>query len=318
MHSTYRKLSLLMILACCVSAMLLAQQQSPTYAEEYALYQQAAAETSAAKQKDLALQFVQKFKTSVLDPNVSYLYGQYLGSLKQSGKWSQLASAAEEYLRFRPSDATAAGMATEAYQKLGQPAKLIEFGTKLYSQAPSGATAFLLMSSYYGMKDYANTEKWAERALKHDPKNIDVLKLLVFTDWQKNDFAGAAKRGEQLLAAMGDKEDPATNSTRAFAYRAIGENAHRLGDFTTSYKNFKEAVRLDPKDDFGQFRLAECCWRNNRIDDAILGYARTVALNGQSAREARQQLYTLLKTRYGNTSNAGKFIDAAKQELGVK
>jgi hypothetical protein len=292
-------------------------QQSPTYAEEYALYQQAASETSAAKQKDLVLQFVGKYKKSELDSHVAYLYAQYLNGMKQNSQWTQLAAAAEEYLRYRPTDSTAAAMATEAYQKLGQPAKLVEFGSRLYSQAPSGATAYLVTTAYYGMGDYPNTDKWAERTLKHDPKNIDVIKLLIFTDWQSNNFAKAAGHGEQLLAAMGEKEDPATNPTRAFANRAIGENAHRLGDSSTAYRYFKEAVRLEPKDDFGQFRLAECCWRNGRIDDAILSYARAVALNGDSAREARQQLYNLLRTRYGNTSNATKFIDAAKKELGV-
>ena len=58
-------------------------QDSDTYAEEYDMFTKIQAETSAANQKTMALEFVKKFKKSQLDPNVSYYYAQGLQALPQ-------------------------------------------------------------------------------------------------------------------------------------------------------------------------------------------------------------------------------------------
>ena len=54
-----------------------AAQTGDTYAEEYDLYEKAQQETNVAQRAALILEFVQKYKESQLDPNVSYLYSQY-------------------------------------------------------------------------------------------------------------------------------------------------------------------------------------------------------------------------------------------------
>lgn len=296
----------------------LAFQESPTYAEEYDLYQKAAQETDMAKRKAIVLDFVQKFDESQLDPNVAYLYSQYLDVFRKSANWSQMASAAEDFLKFRPSNEAIAAAATEAYQRMGEPEKLVSFGTRLYNDSPSASTAYLVAKAYKSMNDRVNFQKWAERTLRHAPRNAEMLLELANSAWMSRDIATAAKYASRAIEALeAQGENPAANPSLAFAYRAVGENAYIQGEFTEARKNFERAAELDPMVDFTHLRLGYCYWRSNRVDQAIRSFAKAVALGGSSSKEARQQLYDLLKQRFGSTSTASQVINEAKKELGV-
>ncbi len=293
-----------------------ALQQSPTYAQEYALYQQAQNETDAVKRKQVILDFLTQFKSSELDPHISYLYAQYLEQLKSRSEWQRLAADGEAFLTRRPADKVIAAMTTEAYQRLGQPDKLVKFGSQLYSQAPSAATAYLVAKAYLSMNDTVNFRKWAARTLQHAPGNVEMLVELISLHWKEGTLDRATGLAEKVLAAT-KADDPQHAQVRAFAYRALGQNAFLLGDNSTAYKHYSKAVELDPKMDFAQLQMGYICWRLGRVDDAIRCFARAVALNGPSAKDARKELYGLLRSRYGSAENATRFIEAAKQELGV-
>lgn len=295
---------------------LLRAQESDTYAEEYDLFQKAQQETDSAKQKAICLEFVQKYKKSRLDPNVSYLYAQHFQSFRSKGQWQRLANEASKFLQYRPSDKNAAAAATEAYKQLGQPKKLVQFGTRLYSQSPSAGTAYLVASAYRELNDNANFLKWAQRTIKHDPNNAQMLVEVVNAYWTARDLAKASTYAQKAIKSM-EGSGKEANQARGFCYRAVGENAYLNGQGTAAQRAFEKATQFDSKVGFAHMRLGYCYWRSNRVDKAIQSFARAVALGGSSAKEARQQLYTLLRQRYGNTSNAVSMIEAAKKELGV-
>jgi tetratricopeptide (TPR) repeat protein len=293
-------------------------QDSDTYAEEYDAFTKIQAETSAAKQKTMALAFVKQFKKSQLDPNVSYYYAQALQAYRTSGQWSNLAKEASSFLNYRPTDKNMVGMATEAYQKLNQPSKMVELGSKLYRQSPSAGTAYLVAKAYQSLGDTANFSKWAATTLRHDPNNTEMLVEGVRSAWARNDFALASKNANKALKGLAKAKDPeSVKQAQAFCYRAIGEESWVVQSLAKAKQNFEKAAELDPKNDFAHLRLGDIYWRDKKIDDSINAFAKAVAIGGSSAREARKQLYTLLRQRYGSTGNANTIINAAKTELGI-
>jgi len=293
-------------------------QEGNTYQQEYELYQQAQQETDPAKQMAICLEFVQKFKESQLDEHISYLYAQHYTALRNQSRWQQLASAAEDYLQYRPGDRNSAAAATEAYQKLGQPQKLVQFGTRLYNQAPSASTAYLVAKAYQSMNDSANFQKWAERTIQHAPDNAEMAVELVNAYWTAGDMAKAANYAQKALKAMeSSPENAQTKKVRGFLYRALGENSYIQGENSQALKHFKSSVQYDPMVDFAHLRLGYCYWRGGDVDSAIMSFAKAVALDGSSKREARNELYNLLRQRYQNTSKASSMIKAAKEELGI-
>lgn len=308
--------SLVVLLALSFGQVL--AQNSDTYAEEYEMFTKIQAETSAANQKAMALEFVKKYKSSQLDPNVSYYYAQALQGYRSAGQWSNLANEASTYLNYRPTDKTMVALATEAYQKLNQPNKMVELGTKLYRQAPSAGTAYLVAKAYQSLGDDANFTKWAETTLRHDPNNTEMLVEGVRAAWSRNDYATASRNAQKALTGLAKAKDQASvKQAQAFCYLAIGENSWVNQNFAEAQTNFEKSVELDPKNDFAYLRLGDVYWRDRKLDTSINAFAKAVALGGSSAREARQQLYTLLRQRYGDTGNANTIINAAKAELGL-
>ena len=292
-------------------------QQSDTYAEEYALYQQASQATDSAKQNQLILKFVSTYPKSELDPNVSYLYATYLTGLRDKGEWSKLVTEAKKFLEYRPGDSRVGALAVEAFSKLGQTQNLIKFGTNLYAKSPNAATAYLVAKAYQSINDTANFQKWAERTLQHSPGAVDMAVELMTLSWRENNLTKAAAYGEKILAALKGKNDAKYNGVKAYSYRAIGQKAYLANDISTAQKNFEIAAKLDPMNDFAHMQLGYCYWRQGKTIDAINAFSKAVAINGSSARDSRKELYNLLKAQYGNTSSASKFIDAAKKELGI-
>ena len=136
--------------------------------------------------------------------------------------------------------------------------------------------------------------------------------------WARNDYALASKNANKALKGLAKSKDPeSVKQAQAFCYRAIGEEAWVNQRLTAAEQNFEKAAELDPKNDFAHLRLGDIYWRNKKMDDSINAFAKAVAIGGASAREARKQLYTLLRQRYGNTGNANTIINAAKTELGI-
>ncbi|RPI24540.1 MAG: hypothetical protein EHM61_16810 [Acidobacteria bacterium] len=305
-----------------------ATQSSPTYEQEYALYEKANAATDSGQKKALLLEFVKTYKKSDLDSHISSLYAQFYTGPRQRGEWQTLANLAEEFIRYRPADVYAMAAATEAYQKLNSPQKLVEFGTRLYSQSPNGATAYFVAKAYESMKDRLNYSKWAEKTLQHDPGNVEMLVACISAAWGVQDLARAAGYANRGLKALETMKTPAgqseaawkTNSDqiKAYCHRALGEEDYVKNAYPDSQKHFLTAAKLDPKNDMAHYRLGFLYWRAGAVDKALASFARSTVLSGPTSQDARKQLNDLYKQSYHNLVGVPKLLQSAKVELGVK
>ncbi|MFB3905694.1 MAG: tetratricopeptide repeat protein [Acidobacteriota bacterium] len=311
-----------------ISSQASAAQQSATYEEEYALYQKANGETNAVEKRALLMQFVKKYSKSELDTHISGLYAQFYAEPRRAGEWQRLATLAEEFLRYRPSDVYAMAAATEAYQKLNSPQKLVEFGTRLYAQSPNGATAYFVAKAYQSLNDRVNFSKWVDKTLQHDPGNVEMLVEAISSAWSRQDLTKAASFANRGLKALDTMSPPAgqntaewkakTDQIRAYCLRALGEEDYLKNAFPDAQKHFMAAVKLDPKNDMAHYRLGFLYWRAGAVDKGCASFARAAVLNGPTSSDARKQLNDLYKQSYHNLLGVPKLLQSAKNELGVK
>jgi len=319
---------LVLAVALTFHSVIFGLQDSPTYAEEYDLFTQANEETNAAKREALTLDFVKKFKASVLDPNISYLYAQSYASLRQGGKWQQLGTKAEQFLRHRPNDSAAMQAATEAYQQLGDTQKLVTFGSKLYQDSPNANTAYFVAKAYQSLNDQANFQKWARRTAQHDPKNLQILVELSNSYWGANNMKGAAEYAGKALQAADSSTRPDSQTedqwtaqlkqVRGFCYRALGEAAYVNQNTSDARKNFEASVEQDPSNDFSHYRLGLVYWGAGHTDQAILSLAKASVLSGGSSKEARTQLNQLYRSTRGSLDGLPSVIQKARADLESK
>lgn len=321
--------SKILVLAVFISFIpgLLGFQDSDTYNEEYDLYEKAEAEKNSSKQKALLLEFVKTYKKSALDPNIAYLYAQFYPGLRQQGQWQQLATTAEDFLRYRPDDTSSIQAATQAYQKLGNPRKLVDFGSKLYADSPNATTAYFVAKAYQALNDQANFRKWGQRAAQYDPNNLPILVDLSSSYWGGNDLTKAVEYAKKALAAADKLQKPEgqtdqqwtaqLNQVRGYCHRALGEQAYVGKNMRTARKEFEAAAQHDPTNDFAHYRLGFIYWTAGRIDQANLSFAKAIVLNGPSSKDARDQLNQLYRSTHGNTSGIPTLIQRARQEVGM-
>ena len=306
---------------------LLGFQDSDTYNQEYDFYEKAEAEKNSSKQQALLLEFVKTYKKSALDPNIAYLYAQFYPGLRQRGQWQQLATTAENFLRYRPEDTTSIQAATQAYQQLGNPRKLVDFGSKLYADSPNAATAYFVAKAYQALNDQANFRKWGQRAAQHDPNNLPILVELSSSYWGGNDLTKAVEYAKKALAAADKLQKPEgqtdqqwtaqLNQVRGYCHRALGEQAYVSNQMSTARKEFEAAAQHDITNDFAHYRLGFIYWGAGRTDQANLSFAKAVVLNGPSAKDARDQLNQLYRATHGNTSGIPNLIQRAREEVGM-
>ncbi len=325
---SYSMVLLVVSLICLPLAAQETSQASQGYNEQYLLYEKANAEKDAVQKRAICLEFVKKFKSSELDAHISAMYAQNYAGLRQAAAWQQLATMAEEYLRYRPSDVASIAAATEAYQKLNSPEKLVTFGTRLYAQSPNVGTAYFVAKAYHSMNDRANYLKWTEKTLQHDPDNLEMLVEAVTGYWQQQNLPKAASYAKKALKALEATPCPQGVSAaawkvkgeqiNAFASRALGEEAFFRNAFPESLKFYKTSAKFDPKNDTTQYRLGQLHWQVGNADLALRSFAKAVVIHGPVQSDAQKQLNQLYRQRYGNAAGVPKLLQSAKAELGIK
>jgi tetratricopeptide (TPR) repeat protein len=303
-----------------------ATQEVTATPEEYAYYEKASQEQDLAKKQAIILEFFQKYpKSQTLDNNMVYEYNKIYQSYYQAGNWQALATAAERYLSHRPSDVESIKFATLAYQKLGNSQKLIDFGTKLFRQSPNANTAYFVAKAYQANKDNVNFVKWAEQTVKFDPPNLELLVELIGQYWQIQDWTSAGAYSEKALKAVETARKPEgtdaaqwttyTNGVRALAFRALGERAYQQNNIPLCVKHLEASLKLERKVDYTHYRLAACYWRNNRVDEAMMSFARAYVLNGPTSKAAYTELTNLYQTKYRNTQGVANIVNQARAEM---
>ncbi len=318
---------LIVIVSLNSIAPVLGLQQSATYAEEYELYEQAEAETDIADKRALLIQFVETYKESALDPNISYLYTLSYEPVREGRQWQQLANLAENFLRHRPDDSSAVQAATEAYQNLGNSRKLVDFGSKLYAESSNANTAYFVARAYQSLNDQANFRKWGKLTVQHDPNNLQVLVDLSNSYWNARDFPSTEIYANKALQAADKTRKPESqseqdwtrqlNRARGFCYRAIGETAYVGKNTNKAQKNFETSIQYDSHNDFAHFRLGLIYWGKRRTDEAIESLAKAVALNGGNVMKAKYELDRLYVSLYGNTEGLRTVLHRARVEMGA-
>ena len=230
-------------------------------------------------------------------------------------------------MRHRPDDTASIQAATQAYQQLGNPRKLVDFGSKLYADSPNANTAYFVAKAYQALNDQANFRKWGQRAAQHDPNNLPILVDLSSSYWGGNDLNKAVEYAKKALAAADTLQKPDNqtdqqwetqlNQVRGYCHRALGEQAYVSKNMGAARKEFEAAAKNDVTNDFAHYRLGFIYWGAGRMDQANLSFAKAFVLNGPSSKDARDQLNQLYRTTHGNTSGIPTLIQMARKEVGM-
>jgi tetratricopeptide (TPR) repeat protein len=240
-------------------------------------------------------------------------------------------------------------MATASYQQLNNYEKMVEYGEKTLQALPASPATLSVLALAYAY--HGEADKALDRASRSIgvlekltvPANVDPARFMAERNqYLASNYAsmGSASltKFEEARKARQDKEAAAAPSVPAAAGSpqaatqvkggskpaepATSDAASKLPPdspeviaLAKAYGYFTRSLELNPDYDFARFQLGIVYAYQNKADQALESFARTVALNGNFSEMARQNLEAIYKvTHKDSLDGLEEFISKFKTQ----
>jgi tetratricopeptide (TPR) repeat protein len=303
------------------------QDETPYTEEEFNAYEAATKEPDLAKRPVLLIAFMDKYPKSTLQVYIVNAYESLMAQYYEQHDYKTLEPLAEQWLKYKPDDLKTLLYITDSAQKLGQDAKVLEYGQKVYAAAPSAQLASLIYQTYEKMGDQAKREEWALKlmALPEYNDNFELRMLFVAKHAEKKELAKAADYAQQALKALALAKKPdaisqadwvkRTNSIEHACYDIIGNNYDQQRKWDEAIQAFEKALKVELYDG-GYYHIGYAQWQQGDVDSAILSFAKAEYLDGEFKAQATKHLEDLYRSQHNQTlTGIEKVRNKARMEI---
>ena len=295
------------------------EYDQPYTEEEYNAYEAARTQADLGKRGTAIFGFLDEYPESELRPHLVTAYLTLLYEYKQAQQYDKLGPAAEAWLARVPGDPTAIAYIAESAKQLGQHDRFVQYGEQIYTKKPSADLAYMLAESH---KETGNEPKYIEycKIAMQAPQyeglygvpwefvtkhmESDPAKAAMYAKWTLETI-GKAKRPESRPEGEWKKE---VNAIRRTCHFLIGRDLYDKGKNGASIREMERTLKIDPKFDapylfiaLVQERISREEQNLDKMEEAIMTYAKVVVLKGTMARQAKKRLETLYKGTHNNT-----------------
>jgi tetratricopeptide (TPR) repeat protein len=315
----------LLFVAGLVLTPTLAQAQEYTE-EEYQAYQAISGEQNSAKKMDLIVAFIKEKPKSELKQHVVNEYQTIMVGLQNEKNWDQAITYGRRFLDVVPDDDWTFSAMAAAYSATNNTKGFATFGEKAYASKPSAALALAVARAYSSLGNDAKFLQWGQRVIKNDPGNVEIIDEMTRKYLARQDMANAVKYSKMALKALPNAKKPdkvsdqdwknSVNMQYATAYYAIGTNAYQTQNYSSAIKNLDQAVKHYKRNDYAYYFLGVSYWQMNKLEAAMLNFAKAYLLKGSVASEAKKHLEELWKSSHrGSLTGVERVVQRAQQDL---
>ncbi|HTY60745.1 MAG TPA: tetratricopeptide repeat protein [Acidobacteriota bacterium] len=283
-------------------------ESSPEYIEQYEAWERADKEPDLPKRGAMLSDFINKYPKSTLMPYADASFKRTLMECNNGQKYQELETLSEQWLKLHPGDLDGLGFAVKAERELGHNEKAIQNLGEIYKIRKTGDWAIEIAQTYKRANDKTKYLEWTQTALGFPEYATDFrtrLELMQAYVEDKN-FPKAIEYAEAALAAADRVKDPGAETAAAIqkvrrgCYDGIGKIHMEQDNFAAAIKSFQQALQV-AKYSEGYYLIAVCLHKQNRVDDAMLWYARTEQQGGEFAAKAKDRLEEIYRALHNNT-----------------
>ena len=314
-----------LFVACLVITPNIARAQDYTE-EEYKTFQDIQAEKDDTKKVDMIVKFLQEKPKNGLRVNMTAEYQKVIVELANAKKWTQVIALADKFLEVAPNDTFTITNLAAGYEATNNHKGFAAYGEKVYASKPSLELATALAKAYQALGNDAKYMQWREKVLASDPENIEILVDMVKRYQASNNKAQALKYAKMCLTALPKAQKPAgvdaqawkntTDAGYAVAYGVIGANAYETQNYAVAVTNLTNAVRYYKNMDMAYYYLGMSYWQQNKLEPAMLNFAKAYLLKGATSPGAKKYLDQLWKSGHQNSlTGEDRVLDRARQDL---
>jgi len=294
--------------------------------EQYKLFQDVQAEKDGAKKVDMIVGFLKENPKNGLRPNMVAEYQKAIVDLRNEKRWTQIIPLCEKFLAVAPTDDFSETALAAAYSETNNLKGYVAFAEKVYASKPSAGLANDIARAYQKLGNEAKYLQWREKVLASDPDNIEILvdQIKKYSSTQQN--VQALKYAKQCLNALPGAKKPAGTDEQAWkstvdqayaiAYNVVGQDAYNNRHYAEAIKNLESAARYYKRNDGAYYLLGMCYWQTNKIEPAMLNFAKAYVIHEAAANSAKQQLDKIWKEGHqGTLTGEDRMIQRAQQDL---
>jgi tetratricopeptide (TPR) repeat protein len=324
---SYISKTLLSILffACLVLSPNMIRAQEPTE-EEFNAWTAIQNEKGVSKKAELIFSFLKEKPKSAYKPNVMAEYQKVIIDLKNAKQWNEIIALGDKFLDVAPGDDFTEKALVVAYAETNNMRGFATYGEKAYAQKPSAALALAIAQAYQKLGNDAKYVQWREKVLAQDPENVDILVDMTQRYSASQNLPQAVKYARMCLKALPTAKKPEEINAQAWqnkvsagyavAYGVIGANAYQNNNFAEAITNFANSVKYYKNNDSAYYHMGLSYWRQNKLDPAMLNFAKSYILRGSTSAAAKKYLDQLWKSGHRNSlAGQERVIDRARQDL---
>jgi tetratricopeptide (TPR) repeat protein len=297
-------------------------ESSPEYIEQYEAWEKAEKEPDPLKRGAMLADFINKYPKSTLMPYAEASYKKVLLECNNGQKYQELETLAEQWLKLRPVDLDALGFVVKAARELGHNDKAIQYLTEIYNVRKTGDWALEIAQAYKRANNKARYFEWMQTALAFPEyaTNFRTRLELMQAYVEDKNFPKAIEYAEAALAAADLVRDPGAETSAAIqkvrrgCHDGIGKIYMEQDNFAAAIKSFQQALKVGKYSE-GYYLIAVCLHKQNRVDDALLWYARTEQQGGEFAAKAKDRLEQIYRALHNNTLIGSEKIYRRAREL---
>jgi len=300
------------------------QEPEPEYSEEeYNAWEAADKETDPEKRGAKLLEFIEKYPKSKLLSYIEAAYKTLLFECSNSKNYQQLEPLAEKWLILHPNDIQTLAYIAEAAEKLEHDRKCVESLEAIYALEPSPTMAKNILHVYSKMKDKDKQREWTEKMFQMPEFDADFMMRFEFVQeyTEAKNYAKAAEYAKLTLKAAENLKQPDAQTreqmrkVRRACHHLIGMNAYEAGNFNEAIRSLKLAIRAEKYGE-GYYYIAMSLWKQDKVEEAMLYFARAEMHRGEVAAQAKDKLEQLYKALHNNTTiGIDKIYRKAKEAL---
>jgi tetratricopeptide (TPR) repeat protein len=317
-------LSILLFSLICTVGAVRAQDTSD---EETKALDEIKATTDPVKKIELSTKFLHAYpKADDYQKNVLWEYHTALKNLYDAKNWSTIISLCDKFLAVIPNDEDTFGYLTAAYEGTGNTKGFATFGEKRYASKPSAQLAQAIAYAYLKLENEAKFIQWGEKVIASDSDNVDIAGKLTEKHLKSQNFPQATKYARICLKALPTAKKPenvdarewktATDNYYFISYYALGAAAFSNNQFAQAIPNLDNAVKYNKRFDTAYYCLGMSYWQTNKLQPAMLNFAKAVALKGNVAASSKQNLEKLWKSSHqGKLIGIDTIYQKAQQDL---
>jgi len=294
--------------------------------EEYTAFQNIQAEKDPAQKTDLIVKLLREKPKSALRPNVVVEFQNIIITLQNQKSWNQVIALGDKFLGVAPNDDRTIAAMAAAYAATNNTKGFASFGEKAYASKPSGELALYIAKAYRSLGNEAKYIQWAEKALASDPDNVEILADMMKGNMARQNMVQALKYSKLCLQALPNAKKPAgmtdaawkelQNQAYAIAYGVIGANAYENKRYGEAIKNLDSAVKYYKRYEMAYYYLGMSYWQQNKLDAAMLNFAKAYLIKGSTAASAKKYLDQLYASSHRNSlAGLNRVLERAQQDL---